>query len=163
MTAQIADRLIFEGRKTALLAHPLMEYFDRGGIDPGFQPTCTALWRGYIANWEIVADRLYLVELQGLLQSGEPARLESVFPGFPERVFAHWFSGILRIPQGRQSECLNMGAGSLQERHLLLNLRRGVVVGRQLRIHEQDTDFAPDGDGAGGRLECPHSRQGARQ
>ena len=35
-----------------------------GDSKPHFQAPSTALWRGYVGSWEIVDDRLYLVELE---------------------------------------------------------------------------------------------------
>ena len=163
MTAQIAERLIFEGSKYALLANPLTDFFEQGGINPGFQSTSTALWRGYVGTWEIVADRLYLVALKGVLESGEEANLESVFPGFPDRVFAHWFSGTLRIPQGKQLEYVHMGYGSKYERDLLLKLQSGVLVGQEVRINGQAADDAPEGYGVGAMTVWPARRSGDQQ
>lgn len=163
MTAQIAERLVFEGRELALLANPLTDFFEQGGINPGFQSTSTALWRGYVGTWEIVADRLYLVALKGVLESGEEANLESVFPGYPDRVFAHWFSGTLRIPQGKQLEYVHMGYGSKYERDLLLKLRHGVVVGQELRINGQAAADAPEGYGLGAMTMWPARRPGEQE
>ncbi len=67
----------------------LGDYFELTGQTPPFQSNCTALWRGYVGIWEIVNDRLYLIELNGTLQRGERSTLETLFPGFPDRVFAH--------------------------------------------------------------------------
>ena len=145
MTAQIAERLTFEGQQVALLTNPLDLYFELGGLNPGFQSTSTALWRGYVGSWEVVNDRLYLVCLNGVLESGEDANLESVFPGFTERVFAHWYSGTLRIPQGKRIEYVHMGYGSTYERDVLLTLQNGVVINKTERCNGRASDDAPDG------------------
>jgi hypothetical protein len=89
MTAQFSERLIFEGQQVALLSNPLNDYFALGGRNPGFESTSTALWRGYVGTWEILNDRLYLVELRGTLKSGDEASVASVFPDFSDRVFTH--------------------------------------------------------------------------
>jgi hypothetical protein len=149
MTAQFSERLIFEGQQVALLSNPLNDYFALGGSDPGFESTSTALWRGYVGTWEILNDRLYLVELNGTLKSGDEASMESVFPGFTERVFAHWFSGCLRIPQGKRLEYVHMGYASTYERDVLLTLQNGVVVAKEVRVNGKGEDNAPDGYGMG--------------
>jgi hypothetical protein len=136
MTAQIAERLIFEGQEHELFTEPLENYFEQGGINPGFESLSSDLWRGYVGTWEIQADRLYLVDLNGSLQSGELATLESVFPGIPDRVFADWFTGTLRIPQGRKLEYVHMGFGSKYERDLLIIIRKGIVIGQEVHINE---------------------------
>lgn len=133
MTAQIAERLLYRGKEWALCANPLDTYFAMGGVSPRFQCNCTALWRGYVGRWEILGDRLYLVELDGTLEDGTQASLATLFPNFPERVFAHWYCGTLRIPQGRQLKYVHMGYGSTHEQDLLLEIERGVVVATQVR------------------------------
>lgn len=128
MTAQIAERLLYQGQTWSMCSNPLNDYFAFGGASPGFRWECTALWRGYVGLWEILDDRLYLLELNGTLEDGSAASLASVFPDYPERVFAHWYSGTLRIPQGRLLKYVHMGYGSTYERDLLLEIERGVVV-----------------------------------
>ena len=41
------------------------------------------------------------LQLRALIDA-VPATLETVFPGFPDRVFAHWYSGTIRLPQSRR-------------------------------------------------------------
>lgn len=98
MTAQIAEKLLYQGERVAMCTNPLGDYFAMGGFNPGFESTSTALWRGYVGGWEIVDGRLYLLSLDGTLEDGIDATLETLFPGFPDRVFAHWHSGTVRIP-----------------------------------------------------------------
>ncbi len=102
MTAQFAERLRYQGNDLAMWEDPLRDYFAMGGRHPGFARDCTAMWRGYVGSWEIVDDRLYLIGLHGTLKDGTEASLASIFPDSPDRVFAHWYSGTIRIPQGRQ-------------------------------------------------------------
>jgi len=82
MTAQISEKLLFEGEKHAMCTNPLGDYGALGRGLPKFASNCTALWRGYVGTWEIINDRLYLIELRGDLESGEDANLETVFPGY---------------------------------------------------------------------------------
>jgi hypothetical protein len=71
--------------------------------------------------------------------------MESVFPGFTDRVFAHWFSGRLRIPQGKRLEYVHMGYASTYERDVLLTLQNGVVVAKEVRVNGQAEGEAPEG------------------
>ena len=102
MTAQIAERLRYQGEDVAMCTNPLSDFFAMGGFNPRFESNSTALWRGYVGRWEIVDGRLYLVELHGTLEDGTEASVATIFPDFPDRVFAHWYSGTIRIPQGKQ-------------------------------------------------------------
>jgi hypothetical protein len=133
MTAQIAEKLLYQGESFRMFSKPLSDYFAQGGFKPDFSVTCTALWRGYVGDWEILGNRLYLVALCGTLEDGREVSLETVFPGFPDRVFAHWYSGTLRVPQGKQLEYVHMGFGSVYERNLFLEIEQGVLVGTRVR------------------------------
>jgi len=133
MTAQIGEKLIYEGRQVSMCSEPLNQFFALGGACPEFEFTCTALWRGYVGTWEIINDRLYLIGLTGTLKDGSEATLETVFQGYPDRVFAHWYSGTLRIPEGRQIEYVHMGYGSTYERDRFLKFEKGILVGCRVR------------------------------
>lgn len=43
-------------------------------------------------------------------------------------VFANWYYGEIRIPQGEQLDYVHMGYGSMFKRDLFLNVVDGVVV-----------------------------------
>jgi hypothetical protein len=128
MTAQISEILRYEGEELALCTEPLGDYFSLIGLDTPFEPNCTALWRGYVGTWEIAQSRLYLIGLTGTLRDGTDAKLASLFPGFPERVFAHWYTGTLRAPQGKLLRYVHQGYRSTHERDLLFGVTKGVVV-----------------------------------
>ena len=133
MTAQIAERLNYQGEDVAMCTNPLSDYFAMGGINPRFESNCTALWRGYVGRWEIIDGRLYLVELGGTLEDGTDASVASVFPDFPDRVFAHWYSGTIRLPQGERLRYVHGGFASTYKRDRLLDLERGVVKRTRVR------------------------------
>lgn len=150
MTAQLGDILIYQGQRLSICAAPLGDYFRLGGASPGFEMSSTALIRGYVATWELTDHRLYLVGLQGWLQDGSDARLESVFPGYPERVFAHWYTGCVRIPQGKLLKYVHSGYASVYERDLLLDFECGLLVATtEQRNGVSDNPDAPRGYGVG--------------
>lgn len=166
MTAQIGEKLIYEGREVSMCSEPLGDFFALGGTHPEFQFTCTALWRGYVGTWEIINDRLYLVGLSGTLKDGTEATLETVFPAYPDRVFAHWFSGTLRIPEGKQLEYVHMGYASTYERDRILQIEKGVVVGCNVRQNGKTPDESRlEGYGIGAMtiLSRPEADDGAHR
>ena len=67
MTAQIAERLRYQGEVVAMCTNPLSDYFAMGGFNPRFELNSTALWGGHVGRWEIVDGGLYLVQLHGTL------------------------------------------------------------------------------------------------
>jgi hypothetical protein len=135
MTAQFSELLLLEGKQQALCSYPLASYFALGGESVAFQASSTALSRGYVGTWEIHDQRLYLIRLQGSLQDESPVSLETVFPGYPQRVFAHWFSGTLRLPQGHLLHYVHGGFGSCYEQDLLIDVTRGVVTAKRVRVN----------------------------
>lgn len=162
MTAQIGDLLFYQGKRLTMCDAPLGNYFLLGGAYPEFERSSTALIRGYVATWDLLDDRLYLVAIQGWLSDGEDASLESVFPGYPERVFAHWYSGRIRVPRGKLLKYVHAGYASIYERDLLLDFERGVLVA-STEAHNgvSDNSNAPEGYGVGAFTVFP--RPGAQQ
>lgn len=160
MTAQIAERLCYQGEDVAMCTNPLSDFFAMGGFNPRFEPNSTALWRGYVGRWEIVDGRLYLVELHGTLEDGTEASVATIFPDFPDRVFAHWYSGTIRIPQGKQLEYVHMGYGSKFERDLFLDVERGVVKNTRVRHNgKAESESAPEGYEVGAMTVFPRAKK----
>lgn len=140
MTAQFGKRLHYDGQEMTMCTQPLDTFFALGGVNPGFGQDwpmdCTALWRGYIGTWEIMDSRLYLIAINVMPGSRVSANLEAVFPGYPDRVFAHWYSGTLRIPQGKTLKYVHMGHQSTFEKDLLIDVERGVIGEARIRENE---------------------------
>lgn len=144
MTAQVPEKLIFEGTEHAMCSEPLSDYFSFGGQRPEFRSPHTGCWRGYIGTWEIIHDRLYLIGLRGWLKNGDDATLVTVFPGYT-RVFAHWFTDTVRLPQGKQLKYVHMGYGSVFERDLLLLFCKGQLIDQSVRENGVGKSDAPEG------------------
>lgn len=134
MTAQFSERLLFGEKEIPMFSNPLSRYLIENKIQ--FESPSTANWRGYIGTWEIIeaegAERLYLVKLHAHKTYEEIVGIPEIFPRF-DKVFAHWFTGQLRCPQGAQLEYVHMGYGSTYEYDLLLNFERGVLVNKYAR------------------------------
>ncbi len=75
MTAQVHEKLIFEGKETSIAFcppipehHPRIieltrEQMEKENIPPIV--SSTACWRGYIGAWEIKDGHFYLVNIKG--------------------------------------------------------------------------------------------------
>lgn len=133
MTAQATETLIYKGEKLRLCAEPLAGYFELKEIEAPFRAPHTALWRGYVGTWEIVDDRLYLVDLMGWAKSSGKVGLDFLFSGCSTRVFAHWASGLLRATQGKRIRYVHAGFGSVYEHDLLLHCDNGVLKSVSIR------------------------------
>ena len=133
MTAQTPEILLWEGREVEMYTEPLEDYFMLAGRSC-FEGARTDLWRGYVGTWEIREGRLYLIGLQGEAPRGGEGNLATIFPEYPERVFAHWYSGTLRVPQGQEIQHVHAGYASTFQSDLLISIERGVVTGT--RVHQ---------------------------
>jgi len=132
VTAQISEVLHYEGQKLSMMDNPLGDYFSLRGHWPPFLEPSTALWRGYVGTWEVCEGRLYLIGIQAQLEDGTRVTLDTLFPGYPDRVFAHWYTGELRVPQGRVTKYVHQGYESQFQADLFLHLEKGVLVTTRL-------------------------------
>ncbi len=139
-TAQAPDKLIFEGKERHLLATPLEDYYQ---FDlekrPNFMiepfTTSSGNWRGYVATWSISA-RLYLTKIDSWLclsvtkASCSKAKLSNLFPDKYRsgRVSAEWFTGELRVADGKLLQYVHLGYASPYERELIFRVTNGVVA-----------------------------------
>lgn len=160
MTAQTAEKLQYNGNQMSMCSNPLSGYFTFAGINPDFRSNSTALWRGYIGTWEIQGERLYLIKLDGTLKDGKDATLATFFPDFPDRVFAHWFSGRIRLPQGKILKYVHMGYGSIYERDLFLVIEKGVIKDTKMcNNRASDASNVPGGYEIGGMTIFPQVKK----
>lgn len=148
MTAQVSETLIYEGKPMPLCSNPLSLYLQQSQIR--FVSPSTANWRGYRGTWEIKPskldglERLYLTKLVAYRTHEDILSLRDVFPGF-NQVFAHWFSGELRCPQGELLKYVHGGYASTYEYDLLMNFKQGVLVEKHVRHNSIPQDRLDSG------------------
>ena len=138
-TSQIPDGITHEGRSQALYAQPIHALLEaqpklRRKVERYIGPRCSASWSGLRAEWLVEGDRLYLVRLQANPCESEPDEIPLRKLGARRgetRLFADWFSGELRLPQGEELEYVHMGFESVYERDLFLKVENGVVTGQR--------------------------------
>lgn len=162
MTAQVPDILICRGERLDLCADPLERYFDPWVVTPvyprhprpAFAGSSTACWRGYVASWEIIEEKLYLVGIEGDMWIGEkldqlvPITIERIFQGRSAPIFANWVRDELRCPEGRLLQYIHAGFASTFERDRLFVVDHGGVSKELLRINPPDHIYYrlnPDG------------------
>ena len=131
MTTQAGDILSYNGKKTTIATEPLKPYLEKRS-DVSFIFKSTALVRGYIGNWKIENKKLYLVSVVGFIESNEKVGLEYLFPNKTE-VFADWFSGDIRIPEGDLIQKINLGYASVFARDRLLNFNKGLLISETVK------------------------------
>jgi len=82
---------------------------------------CSACWRGYIGFWEISNDRLFLRKVVGNAQGR-----------FRPPLFAGWYSGTIRVPQGKLLRYVHNEFDSVYERERVIEIQNGRVIGHQI-------------------------------
>lgn len=166
MTAQTPDSIRFQPRGAThpLCENPLDSFLrarglkkSRGGM------MSTANWRGYVATWLLQRDRLWLTAISSNGQivdrrqseaeaeadadadvpgelDGRPFTVDGLFPDEdrpPETpVFAEWYSGELRIPEGEMIQYVHGGYGTTYERDRLILIERGRFVRSWVRKND---------------------------
>ncbi len=126
MTTQAGEILSYNGEKTTIATEPLKPYLETRS-DINFIFKSTALVRGYIGTWKIKNKKLYLISLIGFIENNEKVDLNYLFPNKKE-VFADWFSGQIRIPEGNLLKEINLGYASVFERDRALNFNKGIWI-----------------------------------
>jgi len=150
MTAQIPETLDHKGLELTLCDEPLGPFVSNNHLSLKFVARSTALWRGYVGTWAIEEGRLYLIKLSGSVEVNDDIQevgLEALFPKYPDGVFAHWFSGELRCPQGGLLKYVHGGYGSVYEQDLFIDVLKGVVTGERTVRNGTAAPQAPQGYG----------------
>lgn len=127
MTPQIGEVFLMEGEQYFIDQQPLHQYFITFNNPPYFTPPSPTCWRGYYGKWEIKDNELYLINFRGYLDGFDEVDMNFLFP-LQEEVFAKWFSGTIKVPQGKilkWNETLN---GSLYEEYIHLTFKNGVLT-----------------------------------
>jgi len=134
MTAQVPDRINYQGEALALLSNPLESYAGPEEKKLRFRPINTANWRGYVASWEVSEDALYLVGVSATYANGSTPIIKEIFGDVNEqgRVMASWFSGELRIARGKVVHYVYMGYHSTFEQEIFLTVGDGLVTGTRV-------------------------------
>lgn len=133
-TAQYPDKIIYNGKEYSLQSNPLEAYFEKypdkrpkGGI------ISTALWRGYVATFEIRDNQLFLKDIE--IEYEDTTSKESysfkwrsvineVFPDQKNNKI-DWLTGLLVVPYGKLVNYVHMGYGSTYENYILLEIDKG--------------------------------------
>jgi hypothetical protein len=127
MTRQIKDLLVYDG-ESYFLNQELLEPFFREYPEkkPVPEVICTALWKGYLATFEIRQGELFVQKIEIFKNTG--LNTELVNDLFPNNNKFEWFSGLIRI-DGYRGEWDDEKEGSLFQ---YLEIYRGNLV--RLRV-----------------------------
>jgi len=136
-TAQYPDKIIYNGKEYKLHTNPLETFFAKNpDLKPKTEVMSSALWRGYVATFEIRDNQLYVkdIEIQYFDKTDEnnsttkwKSVLKEVFPNQTD-IKVDWISGLIILPEGELVEYVHMGYGSLYENYILLEMENGKLL-----------------------------------
>lgn len=134
-TAQEPDKIIYHGKEYGLYSNPLQSFFEKNPDRlPQNEVRSSALWRGYVATFEVIENELYVKDIQMQYRDtiskvhpfGWKSVLNKVFPNKKERKL-DWFTGVLVIPHGKLVSYVHMGYASTYKKYKLLEMDQGVL------------------------------------
>ncbi len=132
-TAQYPDKIVYNGQRYKLHSNPLEEYFSKfPEKKPRSGVVSSALWRGYIATFEIADKALVLKDIEVMAQKKNSRSFETEWKSVLKEVFPDgktlkidWFTGLLVLPHGEMVNYVHMGYGSTYEHYILLEISGG--------------------------------------
>jgi hypothetical protein len=127
MTAQIGEILLIDSQQYLIAEHPLHQYIKGLNSPPYFTPPSPTCWRGYYGKWELRDDELYLINFKGYLDNLDEVELNYLFPQ-KEEVFANWYTGILKISQGKLIKFNQLTQTSIYEEDVMLCFENGKLI-----------------------------------
>ena len=94
-----------------------------------------ALWRGYVATFEIQDNQLFVndisIEVDDTLNGSDKTKwisaLNQVFPG-QKQIKVDWMTGLLVIPNGKLVNYVHMGYASTYKNYIILEIDKGNLV-----------------------------------
>lgn len=145
--AQTPDIILYDNKVFELFSNPLEFKYSKEGGRPFFREKPNKFisiknWRGYIAFWEIKENILYLLGIEAWIADSKYAKMtdckkvdlkELFSEKFRDgKVKAEWFSGELRIPEGRLIEYIDLNYESIYERDIILTVESGNVTNKKI-------------------------------
>jgi hypothetical protein len=137
-TKQLPENIIYKGQEYQLANVPLEKYFDANHPKPKeLRQTSSGCRRGYVGTWEVKDKQLYLKSL-GLFRGNRPMKeipIALIFKDQKPPIKATWYTGVLRIPQGKILRSAHMPIYSTNYDEYL---HAGFQRGRSFQIYERD-------------------------
>jgi uncharacterized protein (TIGR02996 family) len=137
MTMQVHERLHFRGEDCSLCSTPLAEAIGRVVSKPPFRGFSTACRRGYVGDWEIRDDQLFLIGLDPPFAFGTQGEtrlaVSDLLPGAPDDgLLAAWCTDWLHVPKVEHMWIGFARSEPVTEWDIFLAVHRGKL----LAVHE---------------------------
>lgn len=149
-TAQFPDKILYDGKEYSLHTNPMDSYFSKHpNKKPKDEVMCTALWRGYVATFEIKDNDLALTDIEVMvMKKNKDGESNTAFKSVKDAVISQgktlvidWFTGILVLPHGELVNYVHMGYGSTYSNYILLEIKKGKLTGKHTFDHKEYEQF----------------------
>jgi len=130
MTPQIGEVFVIDQEQYFVDEQPLHQYFLTFKQPPYFTPPSPTCWRGYYGKWELKGDELYLIHFRGYLDGFDEVDINYLFP-LQDEVFAGWYSGTIKVPQGKVIQWNKTLNASTHQEYLYLTFENGILTNYQ--------------------------------
>jgi len=151
-TGQIPDKIIYNGKTYELWhSNPMESYFKKyPNTKPQTEMTSTALWRGYVATFEIKGKQLFLKDIE-LRTEGK--REEIGYYGLRwksvvneiflnQKLKIDWMTGIFILPIGKIiKEAQRYGDYPTRENYILLEIDKGHLMKEKQFNYKEYEEF----------------------
>lgn len=151
-TSQVGDILIWKGDTLQLFSNPLELRSDSKELskiiaseleneyrrlypkkyetEEGVSLISTACWRGCVAEWTIISDKIYLSNIYVWHDNKVKVDLKKIFGNelTGNLLFANWVTGKLYVPKGRCVEYVHLGYKSIYETETVIEFNDGVLI-----------------------------------
>ena len=139
-TIQISDIIIYNGNEYRLIvSHPMESYFIESPEKRPPSGDISALWRGYIATFEIIDNELWVIDIKtpngnysiinGNFIIGYTSIVKECFEG-KDRLKMDWYNGFLVIPQGEIIDYELLGWNADYENYLIIEIQNGNIINK---------------------------------
>ena len=149
-TPQIPDTLIYNGREYDIINghNPMEFYFNKFPEKRPPGQHSTALWRGYIATFEIMENELWVVDIKKFgsidMTFGRinyVSFINQCLNG-ESKIKIDWFNGLLILPQYRRVELARLRLGDdANEYYIKMEIRNGELISQSIINREQYIEF----------------------
>lgn len=125
---QLPEEIRYKGKLYEFGNEPFDEYLAKHFPEVKLDVTMRPFQRGYIGKWAIKRGKLYLMKLDAMSIDGEDIWMDYFF-GSDEPVFADWYSGTIRLMDGRTIHWNEDGKGKniSYDREFYLKIKEGIV------------------------------------
>lgn len=136
-TGQAGDRLIWNGDTLTVFSNPLELHCNIDSLRPKLfgeneAGINTACWRGYIAEWTIIENEIYLTNIFSCNYYNDSIKsnLNTVFGAECDngKIKATWITGKILIPKGKLIHYVHSGYESFYETEQILTFENGILT-----------------------------------